>query len=127
MRTAISTRSSPISAALGIEVVADMPIPELATQSRLIIGFNTLAVLEGLLADCAVAVPVWGDASRDHSGQLAASGQAGRCAGLLLSALGRGIRRAALKSAVAGRLLPKGTQAQRGSRASAAIPWSRRI
>lgn len=60
----------PNLAELGVEITADMPIPELATQSRLIVGFNTLAVLEGLLGNCAVAVPVWSDSERDPSASL---------------------------------------------------------
>jgi hypothetical protein len=60
----------PDPARLGIEIVVDTPIPELATQSRMIIGFNTLAVLEGLLGGGAVVVPVWGDADRGVASSL---------------------------------------------------------
>ncbi len=52
---------------LGVEIVADTPLPDLVTRSRMIIGFNTLAVLEGLLASCAIVVPVWSDSERPAS------------------------------------------------------------
>lgn len=55
---------------LGIKVLADTPLPEICTGSRMIIGFNTLAVLEGLLANCAVVVPIWKDSERDPSASL---------------------------------------------------------
>ncbi len=50
--------------AAGIEMTADAPLPQLVAQSRAVIGFNTLAVLEALLGDTAVIVPLWGDAER---------------------------------------------------------------
>jgi hypothetical protein len=50
--------------ALGVEVRADIPLPELFAESRLVVGYNTLAILEGLLGDSAVVVPFWGDAER---------------------------------------------------------------
>jgi hypothetical protein len=50
--------------ALGVEVRADLPLPELFAESRLVVGYNTLAILEGLLGDSAVVVPFWGDAER---------------------------------------------------------------
>jgi len=55
---------------LGIDIVADTPLPELVTQSRAIIGYNTLAVLEGLLGGSAVIVPVWADSDRDPKASL---------------------------------------------------------
>lgn len=55
---------------LGINIIADMPLPEIVARSRLIIGFNTLAVLEGLLGHSAVAVPVWSDSDRDPAATL---------------------------------------------------------
>jgi len=54
----------PDLAATGITVTADIPLPELIPQPRAVIGYNTLAVLEALLGDCAVIVPFWGDAER---------------------------------------------------------------
>jgi hypothetical protein len=54
----------PDISALGIEVRADVPLPELFGESRVVIGYNTLAILEGLLGDSAVVVPFWGDAER---------------------------------------------------------------
>jgi hypothetical protein len=49
---------------LGVEVRGDIPLPDLFAESRLVIGYNTLAILEGLLGDSAVVVPFWGDAER---------------------------------------------------------------
>lgn len=54
----------PDLAATGISITAETPLPELISQSRAVIGYNTLAVLEALLGDCAVIVPFWGDAAR---------------------------------------------------------------
>jgi hypothetical protein len=50
--------------ALGVEVRADLPLPELYAASRVVVGYNTLAILEGLLGDTAVVVPFWSDAER---------------------------------------------------------------
>lgn len=55
---------------LGIEILTDVPLPEICARSRMIIGFNTLAALEGLLGNCAVVVPVWGDSERAPSASL---------------------------------------------------------
>ncbi len=60
----------PDLADLGIELTVETPIPELAAQSRLIVGYNTLAVLEGLLADCAIAVPMWSDSECEAAAAL---------------------------------------------------------
>jgi len=50
----------------GLLVTADLPLPELLADSRIAIGYNTLAILEALLADTAVVVPCWGDSKRDQ-------------------------------------------------------------
>lgn len=107
----------PNLAALGIEIVADVPIPELATRSRLVIGFNTLAVLEGLLAECAVVVPFWSDADRDASASLLHPDKPDDAR---VCYFPRSIAEfdALLEDAVAGRLNPKGTQQERLARFS---------
>ena len=55
---------------VGIEIVSQTPLPELISESRAVIGYNTLAVLEALLSNCAVIVPFWGDAERNVSDSL---------------------------------------------------------
>lgn len=50
----------------GLVVSADLPLPELLADSRIVIGYNTLAVLEALLAETAVVVPCWSDSKRDQ-------------------------------------------------------------
>ena len=47
-----------------VELTADIPLPEIAPQSRILIGFNTLALLEALLGGGAVVIPCWSDAER---------------------------------------------------------------
>lgn len=51
--------------ALRITVTADEPLPQLVRRSRMVIGFNTLAMLESLLGGTAVVVPCWADARRE--------------------------------------------------------------
>jgi hypothetical protein len=45
-----------------VEFVADWPLFDLLPRSRAVIGCNSLAVAEALLADTAVIVPAWRDA-----------------------------------------------------------------
>jgi hypothetical protein len=47
-----------------VELTEAIPLPEIAPQSRILIGFNTLALLEALLGGGAVVVPSWADAER---------------------------------------------------------------
>ena len=47
-----------------VEITADIPLPEIAPRSRIVIGYNTLAVLESLLGGGAVVIPCWSDAKR---------------------------------------------------------------
>ncbi len=52
-------------------IVTDgMDIAALFRRSRVIAGFNSLAVLEGLLTPAAVCCPAWGDAARDPAEML---------------------------------------------------------
>lgn len=50
-----------------VRIIWDDPLYELFPRARVIIGYNTLAALEGLLADIPVIVPCWADAVRDGS------------------------------------------------------------
>ncbi|MCW5753058.1 MAG: hypothetical protein KIT81_18130, partial [Alphaproteobacteria bacterium] len=61
--------------ALGIRIVADEPLPHLVRRSRIVIGFNTLAMLESLMGDTAVVVPCWGDARREQEMSLLHHGE----------------------------------------------------
>lgn len=45
-----------------LSVDHEVALPELFVRSRLIIGFNSLSVVEALLTDAQGAVPYWGDA-----------------------------------------------------------------
>lgn len=45
-----------------LEISHAVELFHLLPRSKIIIGFNSLAVLEGLLTDAAIAVPNWGDA-----------------------------------------------------------------
>lgn len=103
--------------ALGIEILADMPLPEICTRSRMIIGFNTLAVLEGLLASAAVVVPVWSDSERDPSASLLHPDNA-TDAEVCYFPRSVGAFDALLTQAEAGTLQPKGTLEQRLARFS---------
>ena len=48
-----------------IRFICDEPLHTLYPRCRAVIGVNSLAVVEGLLAELAVIVPNWGDAQRD--------------------------------------------------------------
>jgi hypothetical protein len=50
-----------------VSIIWDEPLYDLYPRARAIIGYNTLAALEGLLADIPVIVPCWADAVRDSS------------------------------------------------------------
>jgi len=47
-----------------VELTEAIGLPELAPASRILIGFNTLALLEALLGGGAVVIPSWADADR---------------------------------------------------------------
>jgi hypothetical protein len=53
-----------------VRVIWDDPLYDLYPRARAVIGFNTLAALEGLLADVPVIVPTWGDALREPTALL---------------------------------------------------------
>ncbi|MBI2255464.1 MAG: hypothetical protein HYU58_12650 [Proteobacteria bacterium] len=107
----------PNLAALGIEITADTPLPEIVSKSRLIIGFNTLAVLEGLLGHCAVAVPVWADSDRDPSATLLHPDKPDDAAVCYFPGSPQDLA-GLLDRALAGELPAKGTEEQRLARFS---------
>ncbi|MDY0873652.1 hypothetical protein [Dongia rigui] len=47
-----------------VKVVAEIDLPDLISRSKGIIGYNSSAVLEGLLCDTAIVIPFWGDSVR---------------------------------------------------------------
>jgi len=101
----------------GIIVTADLPLPDLLADSRVAIGYNTLAVLEALLADTAVVVPCWGDSKRDQHRSLVHYENA-QDQQVCYFPMSRQEFRALLERAVAGALQPKGTREQRLKRFS---------
>jgi hypothetical protein len=52
---------------LNMQLTHSMSLHELFPRSRLVIGFNSLAVVEALLSDAEIAVPCFADADRDRS------------------------------------------------------------
>ena len=107
----------PNLAELGVEILADLPILDVITRSRLIIGFNTLAVLEGLLGNCAVVVPVWSDSDRDLSASLLHPANPDD---QQVCFFPRSVEEfdVLLAQAAAGKLAPKGTEQERLARFS---------
>lgn len=53
-----------------VELTESIPLPEIAPRSRILIGFNTLALLEALLGGGAVLIPCWSDAARTRDQSL---------------------------------------------------------
>lgn len=47
-----------------IDVVSEEPLPSLFAESKIVVGFNSTAVVEALLSGAAVVVPTWGDSRR---------------------------------------------------------------
>ncbi len=103
--------------ALGVEILADMPLPEIVTRSRMIVGYNTLAVLEGLLASCAVVVPIWSDSERAPSASLLHPDNAADAEVCYFPRSAAELDRL-MAEAEAGTLQPKGTLEQRLARFS---------
>ncbi|MDQ7248815.1 hypothetical protein [Dongia sedimenti] len=54
--------ASPKLVEVGAEFIADWPLFDLLPRSRAVIGYNSMAVAEGLLTDLPVIIPNWGDA-----------------------------------------------------------------
>lgn len=52
-----------------LELAVEMPLFDLLPRSRLVIGYNSLAMLEALFSNAVLAVPQWGDARRDPAEQ----------------------------------------------------------
>jgi hypothetical protein len=101
----------------GIIVTADLPLPDLLADSRVAIGYNTLAVLEALLADTAVVVPCWGDSKRDQHRSLVHY-ENSQDQQVCYFPMSPQEFRALLEQAVTGALQPKGTREQRLERFS---------
>lgn len=53
----------------GVQLVTDVPLYDLFPRSRLVIGFNSLALIEAVTAHCPVVSPHWGDC-RKHPANL---------------------------------------------------------
>lgn len=45
----------------------DTPLPHVLPRSRLVVGFNSMSVLEALLSDAKIVIPHWADADRSSS------------------------------------------------------------
>jgi hypothetical protein len=52
-----------------IKLTVDQPLYELYPRSRLVIGYNTLALLEALLSKTVIAIPQWGEIGNDTKSQ----------------------------------------------------------
>lgn len=48
-----------------LQFTYDRPLPDLLTKSRLVIGFNSLAVIEAVLARATLVTPIWGVKDND--------------------------------------------------------------
>lgn len=49
-----------------LELTVNMPMYDLLPASRLIFGFNSLSVLEGLFTNAVLAIPYWGETYREQ-------------------------------------------------------------
>jgi hypothetical protein len=47
-----------------VDVISEEPLPELLSQSKAVIGYNSTAVVEALLSGAGVIVPTWADSKR---------------------------------------------------------------
>jgi hypothetical protein len=52
-----------------VKLTVDQPLFELFPRSRLIIGYNTLALVEALLSKAVIAIPQWGEIGNDTESQ----------------------------------------------------------
>jgi hypothetical protein len=50
-----------------LRIVMGADVPGLMRRSRLVVGFNSLVVIETLLSPARLCIPSWGDALRDPS------------------------------------------------------------
>jgi hypothetical protein len=57
-------RVAPLLAEQGAKFIADWSLFDLLPNSRAVIGYNSMAVAEGLLTEVPVIIPSWGDAVR---------------------------------------------------------------
>lgn len=52
-----------------INLTVDMPLYDLFPRSRLVIGYNTLALIEALISKAVIAIPQWEETGRDYGFQ----------------------------------------------------------
>jgi hypothetical protein len=52
-----------------IRLTVSQQLPELFTRSRVIIGYNSMALVEALLSKAIIAVPQWGEIGKDYKYQ----------------------------------------------------------
>jgi len=96
----------------GIRIHTKRPLDELLRQSSVVIGYNTTGILEGYLTDCAVIVPWWADAPRTHEDCLVTKDTALDLATTYFPESVEGLK-ALIGDAFAGKLPPRGTDAER--------------
>lgn len=63
----VATESLPDVSNYPVKLIWEEPIYETFPRALAVIGFNTMAVLEGLLCDVPVIVPCWADSVRDSN------------------------------------------------------------
>jgi hypothetical protein len=92
----------------------DAPLYELFPRARLVVGFNSLSIVEALLTSARVAIPCWGDADRQREELIFNPDDAGS-AGIIDFARSPEALREQLALAAVGRLAePASTAARRG-------------
>ena len=101
-----------------VEVTGTRSLMDLYDDARVVVGYNSLAVLEILLSGAAVVVPWWGDAVRPQT-ECLLSGENPADQGVVSFAPDAGALKALIEQAIAGTLSPLGTTAERFSRFSA--------
>jgi len=101
-----------------VEVTGTRSLMDLYDRARLVVGYNSLAVLETLLSSAAVVVPWWGDAVRPPTEcLLSAENPSDRA--VVEFAQDPAALRVLVEQAIAGTLTPLGTETERLARFSA--------
>lgn len=96
----------------GVKIHTKYPLDTLLRHSQMVIGYNTTGMLEGYLTDCAVVVPWWADAPRSHENCLVTKDTALDLATTEFPESAEALQ-ALIKEAIAGKLSPRGTDAER--------------
>ena len=96
----------------GVKIHTKRPLDELLRQSSVVIGYNTTGILEGYLTDCAVIVPWWADAPRTREDCLVTKDTDLDLATTYFPESAEDLK-ALIGDAFAGKLLPRGTDAER--------------